>query len=176
LFLEKGLGPILQSKRLVIKPLLLDDYGNAGNAYRNSADFIVRINGHAPDEINEAFVEDEAREAEEHAAQYCGIFLLKGGKLVGIATFEPGNHGGDKRTAWIALLLISELFQEKGYGAETYKTLEHYIFSEPEVDRIELGVLPGNDKGKGFWEAMGYRVVEPGLTPSSVIKMRKTRS
>jgi RimJ/RimL family protein N-acetyltransferase len=50
-------------------------------------------------------------------------------------------------TAWIALLMISEPFQHKGYGIEAYETLEQFIFTDPFVDCIELGVLPGNEKG-----------------------------
>jgi RimJ/RimL family protein N-acetyltransferase len=172
---EDRLELILASKRLQIKPISADDSENVLKVYRNSADFVLRISGHSPDEINRAFVENEAREAREHGARYCGISLLKSGDLVGITTFEPNNHDGDRRAAWIALLLISESFQNDGYGVETYRTLEQFIFSDAEVDRIELSVLPGNHKAQGFWESMGYRVIEPIPIPPSVIKMRKIR-
>jgi hypothetical protein len=168
---------VLRSKRLEIKPLAPSEYKNAVTVYRNSPGFMVVVSGHAPEAINLAMVEAEAREASEHGALYCGVFLRNSMELIGITTFERSHHEGKRGTAWIALLMISEPFQHDGYGAETYKIIERFILADPLVGHIELGVLVTNNQGREFWQTLGFldfAAPDSHVLPS-VIRMRKTR-
>jgi RimJ/RimL family protein N-acetyltransferase len=165
----------LHTPRLEIRPLVASEYLAAVKIYRQTPGFVVEIEGHAPESINLAMVEQEAREAAEHGALCCGVFL-RGGELIGIATFEKNNHADKQDTAWIALLMIAEAFQKHGYGAEAYKALEGSIFADPAVHVIGLGVLPNNKAGSEFWRRMGYLDIEPADAAADIHRMRKTRN
>jgi RimJ/RimL family protein N-acetyltransferase len=73
--------------------------------------------------------------------------------LVGIA--ETALHPNPE-TGWIALLIIQQAFQGRGYGSEAASLLEQYLYSYPTVQRIGLGVLLKNLPAQRFWEGRSY--------------------
>jgi RimJ/RimL family protein N-acetyltransferase len=166
----------LHSKRLNIRPLLPEDYQAAINVYRKIPFLTINVSGQPPENIDLALVEEEASEAAMHGALYCGIFLNGKDELTGIITFEQ-NRLNDKHTAWISFLLIAEPYRGQGFATEAYQLIERHIFTDPVVNRIELGVLPNNLKGKEFWQRIGYQELGPGRISGehTVIYMRKQR-
>jgi RimJ/RimL family protein N-acetyltransferase len=77
------------------------------------------------------------------------------GELIGVAetAFVPPPH-----TAWIAFFLIRKAYQRQGYGTEAADLLERFLFAEPEVTSIGLGVLVENVAGTTFWKNRAYEV------------------
>jgi ubiquinone/menaquinone biosynthesis C-methylase UbiE len=64
----------------------------------------------------------------------------------------PPPHGG-----WIALLIIVQDYQRRGYGTAAADLLEAHLFDQPGVRRIGLGVLVQNAPALAFWEGRGYQ-------------------
>ncbi len=44
----------------------------------------------------------------------------------------------------------------KGYGAESVRLVLDELASEPGVDRVEVDVPPGNERGFTFWTGLGF--------------------
>ncbi len=143
--------------RLEIRPLRARDYPAAVEVYRRSPRFVVELNGRPAEDINLAMVEEDAAQAAEHGAVFAGIFVREGGEMIGVADYVPAGYRGLLSQAWIALLMIAEPYQRKGYGREAYRMIENAIYSDPRVRTIGLGVLVRNGPAMGFWQAMGYR-------------------
>jgi RimJ/RimL family protein N-acetyltransferase len=45
----------------------------------------------------------------------------------------------------------------KGYGSESVRLVLEQLRSEPEFDRVEVGVPRGNDRALGFWQRLGFQ-------------------
>lgn len=60
-------------------------------------------------------------------------------------------------SAWVALLVIREPFQRQGLGTAAASLLEEYLFGQPGIVHIGLGVLTQNTPALAFWEGRGYR-------------------
>ncbi len=73
--------------------------------------------------------------------------------LVGVA--ETAIHPNPE-TGWIALLIIRQPFQGRGFETEVVNLLEHYLYTHPHVRHIGLGVLVENLPAQRFWESRGY--------------------
>lgn len=79
---------------------------------------------------------------------------LADGTLIGAAetALVPPPHGG-----WIALLIIMQPYQRRGNGTAAADLLEAYLFDQPGITRIGLGVLAQNAPALAFWEGRGYQ-------------------
>ncbi len=75
------------------------------------------------------------------------------GAVVGVAetALVPPPQG-----AWVALLVIDRAHQRQGYGTEAVDLLEEYLFAQPGITRIGLGVMTQNAPALAFWEGRGY--------------------
>ena len=169
----------MESRRLVIAPITPQDYPEAAEVYRNSSRFLVDISGEKPECLGPELVAREVAEASAHGA-VCAVIKLKGSRqMVGVAVFEPAGHGGKPSQAWLALLMIAEPFQHRGYGIEAYKSIEDAIFKNPDVRSIRLGVLERNTLALRFWTSVGYKDTgarKPNECGHEVIVMEKRRS
>jgi len=146
-----------KSLRIEARPLEASDYPAAVEVYRQSPRFIAALNGRPVESIGLEMVEEDAAQAANHGATFAGLFLRETGKMIGVADYVPGGYRGRPSLAWIALLMMAEPFQRKGYSAEAYRLIEETIFSNPDVQTIGLGVLVNNGPGIAFWQAMGYQ-------------------
>ena len=146
-------------QRLEMRALGARDYPAVVEIYRQTPRFIVELNGRSPDSIGLEMVEEDAAQAANHGATFVGLFLRESGQMIGVADYVPSGYGGQPNRAWIALLLIAELYQRQGYGTEAYRLIEDAVFVDPDVQAIGLGVLIVNGPALGFWQAMGYQRV-----------------
>ncbi len=147
----------MTGKKLDIAPLEPGEYAEAAAVYRESRRFRVDISSYPPESPGPELVAKEAADAREHGALFCGLRLKKSRQMVGVAVYEPSNYRGDPACAWIALLMIAEPCQGRGYGTEAAQHIEDAIFSAPGVQAIKLGVLSNNPAALAFWRRMGYR-------------------
>lgn len=73
--------------------------------------------------------------------------------LIGVAITAqiPPPHG-----AWIALFIIRQPFQHRGYGTEAAQLLEEELFSHSEIQQIGLAIVIHNTRAQAFWQKRGY--------------------
>ena len=62
----------------------------------------------------------------------------------------------NEKVAMIGLLLMSEKFQNQGFGRMTYGLVENLCLSWPEIERARIGVVETNSLVMPFWEKMGF--------------------
>jgi RimJ/RimL family protein N-acetyltransferase len=166
-------------KRLEMRTLGARDYAAVVEIYRQTARFIVELNGRSADTIGLEMVEEDAAQAANHGATFAGLFLPENGQMIGVADYVPGGYGGQPSRAWIALLLMAEPYQRQGYGSEACRLIEESIFADPDVQTIGLGVLVNNGPALGFWRAMGYERVGSTIQDRegrAVVMLQKQRA
>ena len=147
----------IESQRLEMRTLGAHDYPAVVEVYRQAPRFLVELNGRPAESIGLEMVEEDAAQAANHGAMFVGFFLRESGEMIGVADFVPSRYRGRPSFAWIALLMIAEPHQRKGYGTEAYQLIEETIFADPDVQTIGLGVLVNNGPAIGFWQRMGYQ-------------------
>jgi RimJ/RimL family protein N-acetyltransferase len=76
------------------------------------------------------------------------------GELVGVC--DLGRVEGRARTALLGIW-IGKSFWDKGFGTDAVRTLCRFAFNEMNLQRIELGVLEGNPRGKRAYEKVGFK-------------------
>jgi RimJ/RimL family protein N-acetyltransferase len=169
----------MPDRRLDLVTLTPGDFPEVAEVYQNSRHFLVELSGEKQEDLGVEMVKREAVEAHAHGAIFAGIRLKENRQLTGVVTYQPGGYRDQPSQAWIALLMIAEKFQSRGYGAEAYRLVEEAILSNPEVHTIKLGVLPNNPRGLEFWQRMGYRdtgVLRQNETGQKIIIMEKLRT
>ncbi len=57
---------------------------------------------------------------------------------------------------WIGLMLFSPTYRGQGLGKSTLDYLSTVLISIG-IDRLQLGVLQENDKGRRFWQKQGFK-------------------
>lgn len=75
------------------------------------------------------------------------------GELVGAC--DLARVEGRARTAILGIW-IGQPFWDKGYGTDAVRTLCRFAFREMNLQRIELGVLETNPRGKRAYEKVGF--------------------
>ena len=168
----------LDSDELEITPITPEDYPEAFEVFKNSAHFLVDISGEPRNNLNPGRVTQEAANALQHRAVFAGIRLKKTRRIAGLAVYEPSNHEGRSQLAWIALLMISEPYQLRGYGRSACRLIEQAIFADPDIQSIRMGVLANNTGALKFWHKMGYlklKEIRHETSGAGVIVMEKRR-
>jgi RimJ/RimL family protein N-acetyltransferase len=84
---------------------------------------------------------------------YLAIETLAG-EFVGVC--DLGRVEGRARTA-IMGIWIGKAFWDKGFGTDAVRVLCRFAFSEMNLQRIELGVLENNARGKQAYEKVGFK-------------------
>jgi RimJ/RimL family protein N-acetyltransferase len=143
-------------KRLEMRSLGAREYPAVVEIYRQTPRFIVELNGRPAESIGLEMVEEDAARAAHHGAVFAGLFLRESSTMIGVADWVPAGYKGRPSQAWIALLMIAEPYQRRGYGSEADRLIEETIWADPAVQTIGLGVLTNNGPALGFWQAMGY--------------------
>jgi RimJ/RimL family protein N-acetyltransferase len=166
-------------RRIEVSPVIEIEYPDVARVYKQSKHFLVDIIGEPPENAGLFGVQKEAAEANAHGAVFAVVRLINSREIVGVVTYVRHGYNDDPAQAWIALLMISEQRQGRGYGQEAYALVEEIIFADPQVDIIKLGVLSHNTAAIIFWEAMGFRAIdrrEPDSNGHIVIVMEKRRN
>jgi RimJ/RimL family protein N-acetyltransferase len=84
---------------------------------------------------------------------YLAIETLAG-EFVGVC--DLGRVEGRARTA-IMGIWIGKSFWDKGFGTDAVRVLCRFAFREMNLQRIELGVLENNARGKQAYEKVGFK-------------------
>jgi RimJ/RimL family protein N-acetyltransferase len=76
------------------------------------------------------------------------------GEFVGIC--DLGRVEGRARTAALGIW-IGKPFWDKGFGTDATRLLCRFAFNEMNLQRIELGVVENNARGKRAYEKVGFK-------------------
>ncbi len=93
-----------------------------------------------------------------YGATFCGIYT-PAGEMIGVLDFAPSGFEGDRRAAYLNLLMIAAPYRSKGTGRAVVEAFEAEIRRDPQVDRILAGVQVNNPRAVQFWQERGYRIV-----------------
>lgn len=112
--------------------------------------------------LNKQLIEDEKsnnpmslKELEERMSgflntEYNAYFFLVENAVVGYAlvkhTCEP---------LYLRQFLIAREYRKKRYGTEAFRLLLEYLA----IDRLDIEVLPWNERGMRFWESCGFKEI-----------------
>ena len=112
--------------------------------------------------LNKQLIEDEKsnnpmsiEELEERMrgflnSEYDAYFFLVDEVVVGYALVKNTCTPLDLRQ-----FLIAREYRQKHYGTEAFQVLLKYLG----VDRMDIEVLPWNERGMRFWESMGFKEI-----------------
>lgn len=134
--------------------------------YADAPDYCMRVIGHIPglEEMRPAQLPPGREPEDDH---FFGIYLRD--EMIGCADLLRGYP--DEKTAYLALLLVSERYQNRGLGVRACMELEKVALSWPEISVIRGSVVQTNDIVLKFWERMG--AVDTGIRrPYSAGEMR----
>jgi RimJ/RimL family protein N-acetyltransferase len=143
----------LETAHLIIKVLSETDAETLLPVYLGSADY---LDTQTPDEPSLEMVRSDLALAAENNSVTCGIFRRDTGQPIGVISFVPHSFRGQRDYAWLSSLMIQEHDRLAGYGAEAYRAVEDFIFSDPEVTRIGTLLIPQFDASLCFAEKLGF--------------------
>jgi ribosomal-protein-alanine N-acetyltransferase len=83
-----------------------------------------------------------------------GIFDCHTSALIGTVKLEPINF--EVKTAWVGILIGDSKNHGKGYGYETFDILCEFCNSYLKLNKIYLGVSPGNIPALKLYEKFGF--------------------
>jgi RimJ/RimL family protein N-acetyltransferase len=82
------------------------------------------------------------------------VIEAKDGQMVGVVALH--DIQGRARTALLGIW-VAEPHWDRGYGTDAVRTICRFGFREMNLQRIDLGVLETNPRGKRAYEKVGFR-------------------
>lgn len=82
--------------------------------------------------------------------EYNAYFFMVGEEVVGYALVKHTCT-----PLYLRQFLIVREYRKKHYGTEAFHTLLEYLG----VDRMDIEVLPWNERGMRFWESCGFKEI-----------------
>ncbi len=143
----------IETARLIIKEVSEADAETLLPVYLNSADY---LDTQTPDEPSIEMVRSDLALAAANNSVTCGIFRRDTGQPIGVISFVPHSFRRQRDYAWLSSLMIQQNDRLEGYGTETYRVVEDFIFSDPEVKHIGTLLIPQFDASLRFAEKMGF--------------------
>jgi RimJ/RimL family protein N-acetyltransferase len=126
------------------------------SVYAAAPDYCMRVIGHVPtiEEMRPPELPPGKRPEDDYLF---GIYLR--GEMIGCADLLRGYP--DEKTAYLGLVLISERYQNRGFGVRACLDLEKVALSWPEISIVRGSVVRTNQVVRSFWERMG--AVDTGI-------------
>ena len=116
--------------------------------------------------FNKQLIEDEKsnnpmsiKELEERMSgflnsEYDAYFFLVEESVVGYALVK-----NTCTPLYLRQFLIAREYRQKHYGTEAFHALLEYL----SVDRMDIEVLPWNERGMQFWESCGFKEISRNM-------------
>ena len=147
--LKEGLG-------LFLRRLSLEDIKEVKEIYDNNPKFFELLTG--TKDVSSKYVVSEMEEGppgfDKKNKYFIGIYLKDCHQMVGVADFLVSYP--EEGEGCFGLLLLSEDFQDKGFGRQTVQLIERWAFEHHGVREITLGVELVNNRAYNFWKRCGY--------------------
>ena len=146
----------IQLDHLIFKDITKEDLGDVLDLYNQNEQSIYATGidrRMSLEEINEKYLEVLVNSHEF----YTGIFLKEDAVLnmVGVAKGRIDYENSEE--AWISSILIDNSYQRLGIGTKAVVALTDMLNKNYDVKRFYVGIIPGNDVGKYFWQKLGFR-------------------
>jgi ribosomal protein S18 acetylase RimI-like enzyme len=89
------------------------------------------------------------------SAEWRGVMFLNGSRVVGYTIYRLQRQEFDRRdTVYIRHYYIERDYRRFGFGSEALQKLRSDIF--PKNTTVYLEVLIHNDRGRAFWQSLGF--------------------
>jgi ribosomal protein S18 acetylase RimI-like enzyme len=152
----------VQKHAFEIRPTSQEDLEAILEVYRQCEDFL------ALGPVSTASMEMVLKDLEisrDEGGIFCGIFA-QDGKMIGVIDYVPENYEGDRKRAYLALLMIGAPYRSQGLGQAVVEAFEDEIRKDGRIKTIVSGVQVNNPQAIKFWLRQGYRIVSgPILHP-----------
>jgi RimJ/RimL family protein N-acetyltransferase len=151
----------LESPCLTFREVTADDLPALLPVYLSNPDFVAMNEGSRGTSGYfdlEMFRRDWWVQRMMPGSHWLGIYLTSSGEAVGQANFLEENP--DDGYPWLGLLMIAADHQGRGLGREAFERLAEHSRVEYGWAALRLGVRPANVAALGFWEHLGFEVVE----------------
>lgn len=95
------------------------------------------------------------------------------GEVVGflMCSYYPADKAYLIDSWWLERLMIDKVWQGRGLGRESLKLFLNTMKPSAEVSEIRVGVEPGNERAKTFFESFGF--VKEGLVENENVYFRR---
>lgn len=144
---------VLETERLMIRALSEDDTAAVLSVYEQCADY---LDLQTPEPPSPAMVRSDMTATVKNGGVFAGIFKRESGELIGAVSFTPNSFRGQRDYAFVSLLMIRVSDRRRGFGAETYRAVEGFIFGDADVKRIGTLLLPQHEPSYAFAEKQGF--------------------
>ena len=141
----------LATERLVIKTLM--DEAATLAVYEQCADYLEL---QTPERPSGAMVQSDVATTEKMGGVFAGIYRREDNELIGVISFVSQNFRGQRDYAFVLNLMIGATHRRQGYGTETYRAIESFIWRDEAVKRIGALLLPQHEPSYAFAEKQGF--------------------
>lgn len=132
---------------------------------RSDSYFLLATGAPAPPDIAEQLLAARPQEARPEDKLLIGLFAGSG-ELVGL--MDVIRNYPQLHTWHLGLLLLAPARRGQGLGTAFYRAFERWA-AEQGARGVRIGVLESNEKGRSFWQRLGFADVErrPGVRMGS---------
>lgn len=154
--LEGDMEILKEGLELSLERLSLEDIKEIELIYNNNPKFFELLTGikDVTTEYVVSEIEDAPPDFDKKNKYFIGIYLKDCHQMIGVADFLISYPKEGK--GCFGLLLLSEDFQNKGFGRKTVELVERWAFERHGVKEITLGVELANNRAYNFWKGCGY--------------------
>ena len=165
-----------------LRRLSIEDLKEVKIVYENNPKFFELLFGEkdVPMEYIVSEIVEGPPNFDKNKEYFMGIYLKENHHMIGVADFLVSYPEEGK--GCFGLLLLSEQYQDKGFGKKTVELVEKWAFEGFGVRKITLGVELVNNRAHNFWQRCGYiptgeisenRVMGVNLDTEKFIKVLK---
>jgi len=153
--LQTGVSLKLDTKRLIIRPVIYDDKAEIFEYRSDTA--TNKYQGWIPKTIEdvESFIEKISKQMNEPGTWFQFVIIEKETqKIVG----DLGIHFLDNENKQVEIgCTLNKYFQNRGYATESIKRVIEYLFNELKKHRIITSIDPDNKNAIRLVERIGFR-------------------
>ncbi len=120
----------------------------------NAPAYAEHLNGHPSEAADAQSLFSTVPPGVTYDNKYLYGFMIDGPAMVGCVDIIRGWPAPG--TVLIALLLLDEAHQDRGFGETAYHAVEEKVRRWPEIDTIRVRAVRSNDAALPFWLQMGF--------------------
>lgn len=148
-------GPILETERLLLRPLVGDDLGALTGIFGDPAVMAAFAEAPLAREQVERWLARNLAHQQEHGYGLFAVCLKDDGRLIGDCGLELMDIEGE-RVAELGYDFRSDCWN-RGYATEAVRAVRHYAFDVLGLPLLVSLIRPGNDASARVAEKAGLR-------------------
>ncbi|MCB9995695.1 MAG: GNAT family N-acetyltransferase [Rhodospirillales bacterium] len=151
--------PVLETDRLILRPITLDDapavqkYFNNWNIIKNLS---LAVPWPYPDDGAESFIRDNVLPSVEKGESIVWVITVKdhGDEAVGVIDYRVDGREEGNRGFWLA-----EPFWRQGYMTEAVTAMQDYIFFDLDIERMIVMNIHTNEGSRRVKQKNGAQFI-----------------